>query len=209
VDKNILKPLGMTKSYFDRAPYFLEKNVSGSYLRAGTKLTEQPFNFDSGITVSNSGLKAPLTDMVKYLRFLIGEEGNATYEMVLKRSSLEEAWRGTVPVREPAAKPTAYTSTDGGVEPRMGLGFFVLETGGHRYVYHDGDQGGFSSELFVEPAARRASLLVVNTTDTGVPVAATSTELRPQTNTEPDPNTDLRLTLRKELLGRFFAGSAQ
>ena len=35
IDKNILKPLGMTASYFDRAPYFLEDHVSASYLRAG------------------------------------------------------------------------------------------------------------------------------------------------------------------------------
>src|SRR4029078_5814489 len=90
LDKNILKPLGMTESYFDRAPYFLESHVSASYLRAGSKLTPQPFNFDTGITTSNSDLKAPVTDMAKYLRFLIGASGNALYEVVLKRSSLEE-----------------------------------------------------------------------------------------------------------------------
>jgi len=39
IDKNILKPLGMTESYFDRAPYFLESHVSASYLRAGSKRT--------------------------------------------------------------------------------------------------------------------------------------------------------------------------
>ena len=61
IDKNILKPLGMTASYFDRAPYFLESHVSASYLRAGAKLTPQPFNFDTGITTSNSGLKAPIS----------------------------------------------------------------------------------------------------------------------------------------------------
>ena len=73
ITKNILMPLGMSTSYFDRAPYFLEPHVSASYLRAGGKLSPQPFNFDSGITVSNSGLKAPVSDMRKYLRFLIGD----------------------------------------------------------------------------------------------------------------------------------------
>ena len=51
----------------------------------------------------------------------------------------------------------------------MGLGFFVLESAGHRYIYHDGDQGGFSSELMVDPAGHSASVLIVNTTDTGAP----------------------------------------
>ena len=98
IDKNILMPLGMTASYFDRSPYFLESHVSASYLRAGDKLTEQPFNFDTGITTSNSGLKAPITDMVKYLRFLIGDPANPRYAFVLKRHSLEEAWKGVLPV---------------------------------------------------------------------------------------------------------------
>ena len=66
----------------------------------------------------------------------------------------------------------------------MGLGFFVLNFKGHRYVYHDGDQGGFSSEMFIDPAGHTASILAVNTTDTGAP--APSSTLHPQSNTEPD-----------------------
>ena len=147
IDKNILKPLGMNTSYFDRAPYFLEPHLSSSYLREGSKLTAQPFNFDTGITTSNSGLKAPIPDMEKYLRFLIGDPANPIYELVLKRASLEEAWIGVLPATEPGQKPTPYTSGPRGAQPRMGLGFFALETNGHRFIYHDGDQGGFSSEI--------------------------------------------------------------
>lgn len=198
IDKNILKPLGMTQSYFDRSPYFLESHVSASYLRAGDKLTEQPFNFDTGITTSNSGLKAPITDMVKYLRFLVGDAANPVYDFVLKRSSLEEAWTGVLPVSEQDESPTAYTKD----APKMGLGFFVLNHGGHRYVFHDGDQGGFSSEMLIDPARHEASILVVNTTDTGKP--APPTALHPQSNTEPEPGTDLRLTLRQELIDHLF-----
>ena len=201
IDKNILKPLGMTQSYFDRAPYFLEKHVAASYLRAGAKLTPQPFDFDTGITTSNSGLKAPITDMVKYARFLIGDPRDTVYEIVLKRSSLEEAWNGAVPVIEPGQAPTAYTSGPRGAQPMMGLGFFVMEGGGRRYVYHDGDQGGFSAELLLDPAGRTASLLAVNTTDTGAPPADST---HPVSNTEPDPHTDLRLALRAVLMETVF-----
>ncbi len=198
IDKNILKPLGMTNSYFDRSPYFLESHVSASYLRAGAKLTEQPFNFDTGITTSNSGLKAPITDMAKYLRFLIGDPSNPVYDVVLRRSSLEEAWKGVLPVAEPAKPATPYTKG----APTMGLGFFVLNLDGHRYVYHDGDQGGFSSEMLIDPARHTASILGVNTTDTGAP--APSATLHPQSNTEPEPGADLRLTLRHELIDHVF-----
>jgi CubicO group peptidase (beta-lactamase class C family) len=202
IDKNILMPLGMTESYFDRSPYFLESHVSASYLRAGDKLNAQPFNFDTGITTSNSGLKAPITDMVKYLRFLIGDPANPVYGFVLKRSSLEEAWTGVLPVAEQNANATAYTRD----APRMGLGFFVLSLNGHRYVYHDGDQGGFSSEMFIDPARHAAAILAVNTTDTGAPPP--SAALHPQSNTEPQPSTDLRITLRQELIDHVFPSFA-
>jgi hypothetical protein len=82
----------------------------------------------------------------------------------------------------------------------MGLGFFSLNIDGHRFVYHDGDQGGFSSELLLDPARHCASILIVNTTDTGVPADANHAI----SNTEPDPNTDLRIALRNELLDRVF-----
>lgn len=202
IDKNILKPLGMTETYFDVAPYFLESHVAASYLRAGTKLTPQPLNFDTGITTSNSGLKAPITDMAKYLRFLIGDAGNPRYEVVLKRSSLEQAWTGTLPATEPGQAATAYTAGPHGSQPKMGLGFFVVETGGHRYIYHDGDQGGFSSELLIDPTDHCASILAVNTTDTGAP--SPTPELHPQSNTEPDAKTDLRQTLRAILIDQIF-----
>jgi CubicO group peptidase (beta-lactamase class C family) len=202
IDKNILKPLGMTNSYFDVAPYFLESHLSASYLRSGDKLSPQPFNFDTGITTSNSGLKAPITDMAKYLRFLIGAPENPLYDVVLKRSSLEEAWKGILPATEPGQAATAYTAGPHGAQPMMGLGFFVVETGGHRYVYHDGDQGGFSSEMLIDPADHCGSILAVNTTDTGAPPA--SPELHPQSNTEPDASTDLRQTLRAILIDRVF-----
>jgi CubicO group peptidase (beta-lactamase class C family) len=202
IDKNILKPLGMTSSYFDVAPYFLESHVSASYLRAGATITTQPFNFDTGITTSNSGLKAPITDMVKYVRFLLGDPANPVYDVVLKRSSLEEAWTGVLPAKEPRQAGTAYTSGPHGSQPQMGLGFFVLDVGGHRYIYHDGDQGGFSSEMLLDPADHCAGILAVNSTDTGAPSPAA--ESHPQSNTEPDPNTDLRQTLRGVLLEKVF-----
>jgi CubicO group peptidase (beta-lactamase class C family) len=207
IDKNILKPLEMHSSYFDRSPYFLESHVSASYLRAGSKLTPQPFNYDTGVTTSNSGLKAPIPDMVKYLRFLIGDAANPRYDFVLKRSSLEEMWTGVLPAIEPGQAATPYTSGPHGAQPKMGLGFFVVEVDGHRYIYHDGDQGGFSSELFIDPAGRSASILAVNTTDTGAPEPATT--LHPQSNTEPDPGTDLRQTLRGLLLETVFSAYAK
>jgi CubicO group peptidase (beta-lactamase class C family) len=170
ITKNILMPLGMTSSYFDKAPYFLEPDVSESFLRAGDKITPQPFNFDSG------------------------------YDQILKRSSLEEAWTGTLSTADPSQPATAYTGGPGGSAPMMGLGFFVLNVNGHRYVYHDGDQGGFTAELMIDPERHSASIVMSNTTDTGAPTDSTHAE----SNTEPDPKTDLRMSLRDVLIRDVF-----
>jgi CubicO group peptidase (beta-lactamase class C family) len=162
-------------------------------------------DFDTGITTSNSGLKAPITDMEKYAVFLLGEAGNKLYDIVLKRSSLDEAWTGVIPAVQAGEAPTAYTSGPHGSQPQMGLGFFVLNVNGHRYVYHDGDQGGFSAEILIDPERRCASILVVNTTDTGAPASDATHAI---SNTEPDAQTDLRQAIRAEMIEKVFPACA-
>ena len=203
VDKNILKPLEMHASYFDQAPYFLQAQVSASYLRAGAAAPVQakPLDFDTGITTSNSGLKAPITDMVKYLRFLIGEAGNTRYETVLRRASLEEMWTGVIPIAATGQEAAAYTAGPGGEPARMGLGFFVSASHGRPIVFHDGDQGGFTSELLIDPAGRNAAIFVSNTTDTGKAASEASHSV---SNTEPDPASDPRVALREVLVETMF-----
>ena len=73
IDKNILKPLEMYRSYFDATPYHLLKYRSHSYYIENGKRTEARFDANTGITVSNSGLNSPLADMIKYLNFLVGD----------------------------------------------------------------------------------------------------------------------------------------
>ena len=86
VTKNILMPLEMHRAFFDRAPYHLRDRRSHSYARTDAGLEEMRFDFDTGITVSNGGLNAPLTDMARYLGFLIGDPARPEYEGVLRRS---------------------------------------------------------------------------------------------------------------------------
>ncbi len=115
-------------------------------------------------------------------------------------------WTPVLPIADPGRPATAYTAGLHGEQPEMGMGFFVIESGGHRYIYHDGDQGGFSSELLVDPTGHSASILVVNTTETSP--KPNETTLHPQSNTEPEPATDLRRTLRKLLIEKLFSGLA-
>jgi hypothetical protein len=87
----------------------------------------------------------------------------------------------------------------------MGLGFFVIEVNGHRYIYHDGDQGGFTLELMIDPAGKSASILASNTTDTGAPPTDTTHAV---SNTEPDASTDVRQALRGVLIEKVFPSYA-
>ena len=158
IDKNIFKPLEMHRSYFDATPYHLLRHRSHSYyVREGVR-KEARFDADTGITVSNGGLNAPLPDMVRYVNFLLGDPSKqAAYDGVLKRSSLEEMWRPQMPAADD------FTQGWMRAETSVGLSFFVDEIEGRRYVGHNGDQNGFKAYLSVCPSTRTASLLAFNT----------------------------------------------
>jgi CubicO group peptidase (beta-lactamase class C family) len=164
IDKNILKPLEMYESYFDRSPYFLLNHRSASWVIEKSDPVEQPFNFDTGITVSNGGLNSSVADMEKYLRFLIGDQAHAErYEEVLPRRSLEEMFTPLLPVGEPeAGSGNAPDQKDS-----IGLSFFIRDDAGQRLYGHSGGQNGFISHLYFEPRSKKGYLVAFNTDGTG------------------------------------------
>lgn len=156
VDKNILKPLEMYHAYFDVTPYHLLKDRSNGYEVSGGHATPVGLDFDTGITSSNGGLNAPLTDMSKYLAFLIGAPaGKAQYDAILKRSSLEEMWRPVLPTGSTAEGDSVTT------------GFFSLDAGGRRLIGKTGSQAGYRSFIYIEPVSRTGTIGVVNTSGYG------------------------------------------
>jgi CubicO group peptidase (beta-lactamase class C family) len=157
IDKNILKPLEMHRSYFDATPYHLLKFRSHSYYIENGKRTEARFDANTGITVSNSGLNSPLSDMIKYLNFLVGDaKRSGTYEVVLKRSTLEEMW-------QPQLRTDKDANGNSGFTTDIGLIYFLDTTLGQRHLGHGGDQNGFISYMDFDPDKRAASVMVFNT----------------------------------------------
>ena len=130
----------------------LQEDVARLYgERVGVESTaapvEAPFDFDTGITVSNGGLNAPLGDMAKYLGFLIGDERKrAVYDGVLSRASLEEMF-----TRQIEAKDGEGGS---GSDVWAGLSCFVERHQGQELVGHSGDQNGFISHLYFHRPSR-------------------------------------------------------
>jgi CubicO group peptidase (beta-lactamase class C family) len=116
-------------------------------------------DFDTGITVSNGGLNAPLGDVALYLSFLTDAgtaEQRALYGQVLARSSLEEMWVQQVPV-----------GSFGELSEAMGLCFFLEDFQGHRYVGHTGSQKAFQAFVYIDPAARTGAIAAFNTVGEG------------------------------------------
>jgi CubicO group peptidase (beta-lactamase class C family) len=158
VDKNILRPLGMHASYFDRTPPHLVRHRSHSYYLRGGRRIAAPFDVDTGVTVSNGGLNAPLPDMARYVAFLIGDPARrAEYELVLRRASLEEMWRPQIAAGDDFTQGRMARTT------QSGLSFFVDQDGPIRIVGHNGDQNGFRAYLSLCPDQRAGSLLAFNT----------------------------------------------
>lgn len=157
VDKNILRPLEMYRSFFDATPYHLLKHRSHSYYIENGARTTGRFNANSGITVSNSGLNSPLPDMIKYLNFLIGDASKKEiYEGILKRSSLEEMFQPTISAALDANGNKGFTTDIGSI-------FFLDKTADETYFGHGGDQNGFISYIEFNLKKSTASILVFNT----------------------------------------------
>ena len=170
MQKNVLSPLGMSHSYYDVTPYHLIADRSNNYSVKDGKAVANGLDFDTGITTSNGGLNAPLSDMARYLQFLLGgslnlrsgPDGRMGGDYPLSRTSLEEMWRSVVSTGGTAAKKGS-----------VGLGYFITEfADGDRLIGHTGSQAAFRSFFWIHPKSRTAIIAAFNTAaDSGGPDA--------------------------------------
>jgi CubicO group peptidase (beta-lactamase class C family) len=160
VQKNILTPLGMTRSYFNVSPYNLAKDRSNNYTihadATGGQAVPNGREFDTGITTPNGGLNAPLADLARWVAFLAGPEAPPDAAAILARGSLEEMW-----------KPIAPVNTDAATKSFMGLSFFLYPRGNGAdavtFVGHTGHQAAFRSFMVFNPKNGRAVIAAFNT----------------------------------------------
>lgn len=164
--KNLWIPLGLSESSFGATPWHLREFRSSNYtlVRDSTgreRIVDNGPEFDPGITIPNGGWNAPVTDLARWMAFLSGAAGADTalrrrFDTVLGRGTLEEMWRPVVPVGD-------------GAEESMGLGFFLRRQGTVTLVGHTGEQAGFRSFLYFNPATRVGVIGCVNTTNDARP----------------------------------------
>lgn len=164
VYKNIWLPLGITGSYFNLTPWYLTPYRSHNYTlvedsayRGREVLVDNGAEFNPGVTIPNGGWNAPVSDLVKWVRFLSGAPSTVPGQAppdaaVLKRATLEEMWSTVVPIGNESVES-------------MGLGFFLIRTPAGRLIGHTGEQAGFRSFFYLNPASRAGIIGVVNTTN--------------------------------------------
>ena len=186
VTKNILMPLGMHASFFDRAPYHLRAHRSHSYLRSDRGLVEGRFDFDTGITVSNGGLNAPIGDMARYLAFLMGDSRTPVYDVILKQSTLEDMW--TPQIRASDGEGAS------GNAAQAGLSFFVERHAGLDFIAHSGDQNGFISHFYLHRPTRTAYIVSFNTD-------VSASKMNPSRPTTRQVDAVLRDAIIREVIG--------
>lgn len=150
VDKNILKPLQMYNSYFNHTPKHLLPYRTNSYQIINGTPEPRGFDFNTGITTSNGGLNAPITDMLKYLEFLLDRTDKG--DDVLSRTSLEELWNTELLIEEKDE-----------VKSSIGLSFFIEEFEGMRMIGHTGTQWSNYSWFYIHPESGTAVISVTNT----------------------------------------------
>ena len=165
IQKNVLSPLDLQRSYFGTTPYWLAADRSHNYYvepdsAGGTRLIDNGADFDPGITIPNGGWNAPLGDLVRYVAFLTGaaadDETRRRFDTVLSRSSLEEMWVPRVPIREDSAAEHRET---------MGLSFFLVHDEDLSVIGHTGSQAGFRAFFYFQPEKRTAIIAAFNTTN--------------------------------------------
>lgn len=179
IDKNIFRPLDMRRAYFDITPWGLLRFRSNHYFVEEGQTSPGGLDFNTGITVANGGLNAPIGDMARYQAFLMGSRiDGSDYDAVLSRNSLQEMWNEVVPIGD-----TPYGTS------AMGLSFFLYDQDGVQVVGHTGSQAGFISFMYFDPIAKVGALFALNTVGLD--------------ETGPDSN-GLRVAITTRLLNELF-----
>src|SRR6266536_2386369 len=160
IQRNILRPLGMTHTYFNLTPLSLVKDRSNNYsvfvdVSGNETIKANGREFDTGITTPNGGLNAPLGDLVRWVAFLTGRNSPAT-RPILSRTSLVEMWRPVVAVNTSAERRES-----------MGLSFFLdprtVSSHSITFIGHTGSQAGFRAFFAFNPLTGAAIIAAFNT----------------------------------------------
>jgi len=138
IKENILKPLGMNKSFFSREEFEKEDNKTTGYVSIRKdeplKGIKHPCDY---LLYAPGGLITTVTQMVNYMKALMNSgvfEGN----QIIKKSSLEQMWCRHIEIPE----NNRYSVTKKGW---YGYGWIIEDFFDHVLIHHGGSIPGISA----------------------------------------------------------------
>jgi len=135
--ERLLVPLGMTETYVARRP--TNVHLAQGHLPNGSRTVPWDFHPDmAGV----GGVRATLPDMLRYLEGQLGTRDSAITPALVKTQE--------------------QVADVGGI--RMGMNWVLSTRQGRTIVAHKGGTGGYSSYVGVDRAAKRAVVLLSDTT---------------------------------------------
>ncbi len=152
VTNEFFVPLGMNDSHYYRTPDDMAHRLAFGYYRLndGSYLNVHENEVESPSPTGDGGIKTTIRDMLKFMKFLIGEsEDPEALQKILPRTALLEM---ISPLTRGPDKQT-YT----------GLGFHNIQP--YNFSGHAGGWDGFLSILYYHPETHSCLFLITNRED--------------------------------------------
>lgn len=160
VRQGIFEPLGMTASSFTIAD--LEKQEHGRGYKHDEQEAPRPIAYQGLDAMGPTGaINSSAEDMSRYLRMLAngGTFGGRT---IIAASDLVEMTNPQMVLPDDRRFPELAAA-------QYGMGFFVTQYRGHRFVSHGGNMPGASSQLALLPAQKAGVFVSVNLSGSALP----------------------------------------
>jgi CubicO group peptidase (beta-lactamase class C family) len=191
VSEELLVPLNMTRTFFDKADVGADQDVATPYLIRGAKVTPIPIPYGSGAA---GGLVSNAADLSNFVRMLING-GEFDGKRILAKETLEK-------METPYGKwPVENYGGDS-----YGYGFQIIpDFHGHKVVYHGGSVDVYTASTNFVRDLRAGAVLLANGTGYSMGILAMSA-ISLLAGEEPEKLKSVKLeTLLKRLEGQYKA----
>ena len=154
----IFKPLGMTDASASYKALLADKNLALPHFRRDATSFRLTKNSPEYYTVlPAAGVNASISDMTKWLLALLGNNQN-----VITTTTLNEICKPAI--ETPRRRKYQFFRWTHLKDAHYGLGWRVLNYGGHTLIYHGGHINGYRSEVAFCPEEKVGIVILTNAT---------------------------------------------
>ena len=156
--EKIFSPLGMTDASASYKDLMADANVASPHLRRGAAFFKITKNTPAYYAVlPAAGVNASITDMAKWLIALLGNSPK-----VIDTATLNEIYKPEI--ETPRRRKYEFFHWDHLKKAWYGLGWRILNYGGHTLIYHGGHVNGYRAEVGFCPEEKVGVVILTNAT---------------------------------------------